>query len=72
MKLRHLSFVSLARSSVMTLPAPAGHDVTLLDLCFRDDADMALTDDARGARPQGIGALFAQLRVGTTLAKTRP
>ncbi|HME72465.1 MAG TPA: hypothetical protein VKM54_21760 [Myxococcota bacterium] len=71
MKLRELPLVSLARSGVVTLPAAAGHDVALLDLCFRDGAEVALADDVRDARPQAIGALFGRLRVGTALAPTR-
>ena len=56
---------------MVTLPAAAGHDVTLLDLCFRDGAEAALVDDMRGARPPAIEALFARLQVGTALATTR-
>jgi hypothetical protein len=86
MKLREPPLLSLARSGGVTLPAAAGHDVTLLDLCFRDGEKVAPADDVRDARPQAIGALFARLRshrlegdlrrlgwrrVGTALAPTR-
>lgn len=87
MKLRELPFFSLARSGLVTLLAAAAPDVTFLDLCFRDGAEVALADDMRHARPHATGALFAGLRgrgsegdlrrllgrlgVGTALALTR-
>jgi hypothetical protein len=82
MKLREPPLLSLGR-----LPAAAGHDVTLLGLCFRDGAEVALAENVRDARPQPIGALFARLRghrfegdlrrfgrlrVGRALAPMRP
>lgn len=87
MKLRERPLVSLARSGVVTLPAAAAHEVIHLDVCVREGAGVALSEDVRDARPQAIGALFARLRgrapegdlgrfigrlrVGTALAPTR-
>jgi radical SAM superfamily enzyme YgiQ (UPF0313 family) len=40
---------------VATATDDAGHDVTLLDLCFRPDVEAAVTDAIRSGRPDVIG-----------------
>ncbi len=40
---------------VATAADDAGHDVTLLDLCFRPDVETAVGDAVRSARPDVIG-----------------
>lgn len=40
---------------VATATADAGHDVTVLDLCFRPDVETAVGESVRMVRPQAIG-----------------
>ena len=40
---------------VATATAAAGHDVHVVDLCFRDDVEAALTEGVRALRPDVVG-----------------
>jgi hypothetical protein len=62
MKLRERPLVSLARSGLVTRPAAAPRDVTLLDLCFCDGAEVAFAAHVPDLRPPAIGTFFAWLR----------